>query len=98
MRQAVGDVCLERHFVEGGGGWRAGLRQMRTLLSSGCTPRKCKEEGACLPGQQKEWDLCTSVKVIQVMSVRTWMAYFKGGLNMRIARCLIVTQNKAAIC
>lgn len=57
MRQAVGDVCLGWHLIEGGGGsggWTKEVKQMHTLLSSGCTPRICKEEGACLPGQQKE--------------------------------------------
>lgn len=39
-----------------------------TLLSSGCTPHICKEEAACLPGQQKELDLYTSVKTTQVVS------------------------------
>ena len=39
---------------------------IHTLLSSGCTPHIYKEEGACLPGQQKEWDLYTSAKVTLV--------------------------------
>lgn len=57
MRQAGGDACLEWQLIEGGGGSggeRKEVKQMHTLLSSGCTPRIYKEEGACLPGQQRE--------------------------------------------
>lgn len=35
-------------------------KQIRTLQSSDCTPHIYREEVACLPGQQKEWDLYTS--------------------------------------
>lgn len=57
MRQAGGDVCFEWHRIQGGGGsgvMEKEVKLMHTLLSSGCTPRIYKEEGACLPGQQKE--------------------------------------------
>lgn len=65
MRQAGGDACLEWQLIEeggGSGGWRKEVKQMHTLLSSGCTPHIYKEEGAYLPGQRKEWDLYTSAK------------------------------------
>lgn len=50
-----GDACLEWQLIGGGvgGAWKE-EKQTPTLLSSGCTPRIYKEEGACLPGQQKE--------------------------------------------
>lgn len=35
-------------------GWRKEVKQMHTLLSSGCTLHIYKEEGACLPRPQKE--------------------------------------------
>lgn len=38
------------------------VRPMLTLLSSGCTLHRYKEEGACLPVQQTGWGQYTSVK------------------------------------
>lgn len=38
------------------------MRPALTLLSSGCTLHIYKEEGACLPTQQKGWGQYTSVR------------------------------------
>lgn len=52
-------------------GRRREVRPALTLLSSGCTLHKYKEEGACLPTQQKGWGQYTSVGQDQKIC-KTW--------------------------
>lgn len=56
---------MEQQLIDGGGEdpvGGEGRQPVLTLLSSGCTLHIYKEEGACLPAQQKGWGQYTSVR------------------------------------
>lgn len=85
----------------GSGGRRREVRSALTLLSSGCTLHIYKEEGACLPTQQKGWGQYTSVgqeKICKKLGLAlkreladTWVFHFHAKKENNVLPFLLIS-------